>query len=82
MSITPTGSRCIVRRDDADLVMTINLDRCTAGERGVLSLSLLCLAVLTRDRDDFENLEEMLPTTQMQELYAIALGSASWRSGP
>jgi hypothetical protein len=79
MSITPTGSCCGVMMLLAWCLRSISL---AAGERGVLSLSLLCLAVLTRDRDDFENLEEMLPTTQMQELYAIALGSASWRSGP
>ncbi|ELR17867.1 uncharacterized protein ACA1_249130 [Acanthamoeba castellanii str. Neff] len=48
-------------------------------QRSPLNLALLCLVVLTRDRDDFTNLEDMLPTQAMQELFAIALCSLSSR---
>ncbi|ELR23049.1 uncharacterized protein ACA1_360650 [Acanthamoeba castellanii str. Neff] len=44
-------------------------------KRSPVNLALLCLMVLTRDRDDFANLDEMLPPKAMQEHYTIALNS-------
>lgn len=52
--------------------------RCFIGgkcEKSSLSLALLCLLVLSRDREEFTNLDEMLPPREMPQLFLIALQS-------
>lgn len=52
--------------------------RCFIGgkrEKSPLSLALLCLLVLSCDREEFTNLDEMLPPREMQQLFLIALQS-------